>query len=250
MTTDGPEPAPCLAIHGLGGGPYELQPLIDALRESGRRVDAPTLPGHEGPGPVMPASSWVDWTLAADRWYDGLTASRGPAAVVGFSTGALIALHLASRRPVDRLVLIAPFFAIRHTGRLPFRPSRVLRAVARFRPDLPRRGPAARDPDARARVAALDRFRTFSLHAAVSALELIERVEPLLPAIEAPALILQGALDTVVEPSRAAWLLDRLGSRAKRLVMLPRSDHLAAFDRDRDRLIAEALAFLDGGPDA
>ncbi|WP_165250126.1 alpha/beta hydrolase [Paludisphaera soli] len=245
MTTEGPEPAACLAIHGLGGGPYELQPLIDALRRSGRRVDAPTLPGHEGPGPVMPPSSWVDWTRAAESWYDDLTAGRGPASVVGFSTGALISLHLASRRPVDRLVLIAPFFAIRYTSRLPFRPSRVLRAVARFRPDIPRRGPAARDPDARARVASLDRFRTFSLAAAVSALELIEVVEPTLPAIDAPTLILQGSLDTVVEPSRADWLYGRLGSRAKRLVMLPRSDHLAALDRDRDRLIAETSAFLD-----
>jgi carboxylesterase len=126
----------------------------------------------------------------------------------------------------------------------------LLRAVARFRPDVPRRRPAARDPEARAQAAALDRFRTFNLDAAVSALELIERVEPLLPAIEAPALILQGSLDTVVEPARAAWLRDRLGSRARRLVMLPRSDHLAALDRDRNRLIAEVLTFLDEVADA
>lgn len=235
----------CLALHGLGGGPYELGPLVESLRMAGRRVESPTLPGHDGPGPVMPPSARSEWTRAAEAWHDEL-AAHGPVDVVGFSTGALIALHLASRRPVRRLVLIAPFFAIRYTSRLPFRPVRALRALARLVPDIPRRGPAARDPEARAEVARLDRFRTFSLAAAVSALELIEAVEPLLPAIEAPTLILQGSLDTVVEPSRAAWLLGRLGSPTKRLVLLPRSDHLAVLDRDRDLLREQVLAFLDG----
>ncbi|MDG3002198.1 alpha/beta hydrolase [Paludisphaera mucosa] len=242
---DVPGSPACLAVHGLGGGPYELQPLADALRAKGRRVAAPTLPGHDGPGPVMPASTWADWTGAAEGWYDELAQEPGPVSVVGFSTGALIALHLASRRPVARLVLIAPFLAIRYTAWLPFRASHVLRAVAPLVPDLRRRAPAVRDPEARGRLAALDRYRTFSLPAALSALELIEAVAPTLPAIAAPVLIIQGALDTVVEPARAAWLRDRLGSRVKRLVMLDRSDHLALHDRDRDRAIAEAVAFLD-----
>jgi carboxylesterase len=46
----------CLVLHGLGGGPYELNPLIEALEADGLRVSAPVMPGHEGPGPVMPAS--------------------------------------------------------------------------------------------------------------------------------------------------------------------------------------------------
>lgn len=241
---DAPSRPACLAIHGLGGGPYELEPLVDALRASGRRVEAVTLPGHDGPGPVMPASSWPDWVAAAEARLDEL-ARDGPPVLIGFSTGATIALHLASRRPVDRLVLIAPFLAIRHTGRLPFRTGPVVRTLSRLVPDLPRRPPAIRDAEARRRLAALDRFRTFSLPAAASALELIEAVVPSLASIAAPTLILQGRLDSVVEPSRAAWLLDRLGSHRKRLVTLDRSDHLAPHDLDRDQLIAEALAFLD-----
>ena len=61
---------PCLMLHGLGGGPYELQPLIAAVETSGREVRAPVLPGHEGPGPKMPASSWREWT---DRAKPGMT---------------------------------------------------------------------------------------------------------------------------------------------------------------------------------
>lgn len=193
----------------------------------------------------MPASTWVEWTRAAESRFDDLAAAGRPVAVVGFSTGAVIALHLATHRPVERLALIAPFFAIRYTDWLPFRAGPVVRALAWIAPNLRRRPPAVRDPEARRRLAALDRFRTFSLPAAASALELIEAVEPDLPTIVGPTLIVQGARDTVVEPARARWLLDRLGSHRKRLVTLDASDHLAFHDHDRDRALAEVVGFLD-----
>ena len=47
----------CLVLHGLGGGPYELAPLVADLEAAGLQVSAPVLPGHEGPGPMMPGSS-------------------------------------------------------------------------------------------------------------------------------------------------------------------------------------------------
>lgn len=239
-----------LCIHGLGGGPYELGSLVEALRGVGRRVDAPVLPGHEGPGPVMPASSWPEWVEAAEGWFDALnaTAGDGPPTVLGFSTGALLALHLATRREVGRLVLLAPFFAIRHTGWLPIRPAPLLRAAARLAPNIPRRAPAVRDPSTKAEAAKLDRFRTFNLLAAASALDLIEEVKPRVGSIRVPALILQGRLDTVVEPSGAAWLHRHIGSTAKRLIELPSSDHLLAFDHDRARVVEAVDSFLSDRP--
>jgi len=235
-----------LCLHGLGGGPYELGPLVEALRGAGRRVDAPVLPGHEATGPVMPPSSWPEWVEAAEGWFDTLNSGDRPPAVVGFSTGALIALRLATRREVDRLVLLAPFFAIRYTGRLPFRPSPLIRAAARFTPNIPRRGPAVRDPIMKAEAARLDRFRTFNLRAAASALDLIDAIKPLVGSIRVPALIIQGRLDTVVEPSGAAWLHRHLGSTEKHLIELPGTDHLIALDRERTRVIEAVDAFLAG----
>ena len=83
--------------------------------------------------------------------------------------------------------------------------------------------------------ASVDRFRTFSIPATLSALELIEIVKPLVPRINTPTLIIQGKLDTVIEPAGASWLHEHIGSTEKTIVGLPRTDHLVALDRDRGR---------------
>jgi carboxylesterase len=237
----------CLVLHGLGGGPYELQPLIAALEAEGVRLAAPVLPGHEGPGPLMPASDWRDWALAAESAFDELAEAAGPVAIVGFSTGATLALHLATKRPIARQVLLAPFLAIRYSGLIPVRPTFYLRALARLIPNLTRRAPAVRDPEMRRWAAATDRFRTFSVPAAISALELIDTIKPLVPAITVPTLIIQGQLDSVIEPGGAAWLYEHLGASDKSLVVLPRTDHLVSLDRERERVITLTRDFLLGG---
>jgi carboxylesterase len=239
-----------LVLHGLGGGPYELEPVTTALRGAGFEVEAPVLPGHEGPGPKMPASSWKDWAGTALVSFDKLARKGASVAVIGFSTGGTLALELCTRRPVARQVLMAPFLAIRYTSMLPLRPAAYLRPLARFMPDLPRRPPAVRDPKMRDWAARADQFKTFSLYAASSALELIDTVMPLVPDITTPSLILQGQLDTVVEPQCADWLYQNLGSRDKTLVNLSQSDHLLALDREREHVIEAILKFLSQPADA
>ena len=92
-----------------------------------------------------------------------------------------------------------------------------------------------------------DGFRTFNLQATISALELIDEVRPLVGEITTPTLIIQGRLDTVVEPFNARWLYSQLGATTKALISLPRSDHLVALDRDRHRAIAATVEFVRDG---
>ena len=75
-------------------------------------------------------------------------------------------------------------------------------------------------------------------------LELIDEVKPLVPMTTTPTLIIQGRLDTVVEPANATWLYQNLGSSEKALINLPHSDHLVALDRERERVIQAVLEFL------
>ncbi len=157
--------------------------MIDSLGRAGCPIGAPVLPGHEILGPIMPASTWPEWIETAETSFDALAESGRSVVVVGFSTGGTLALLLATRRPVARLVLLAPFLAIRFGGLIPFHPSVVLRPIARYWPDLPRRPAPVRDPEVRRGLESIERFQTFSLRATLSALELIDLVKPLVPAI-------------------------------------------------------------------
>jgi carboxylesterase len=239
------QPLGCLLLHGLGGRPYELGRLPEALREAGYLVNTPVLPGHEGPGPRMPDSRWEDWLATTRRAYEGLVASAGqPAVVLGFSTGGTLGLRLALEERLAGLVLLAPFLAIRYSGLVPLRPVSYLRRIAQVVPQLPRRPPAVRDAEMRRWAAGQDPFKTFSLGATISALELIEVVTPRVGEIAVPCLIQQGKLDTVVEPANAAWLHTHLGSARKRLAWYARSDHLLALDRQRSEVESDLLGFL------
>jgi carboxylesterase len=218
--------------------------MIAVLRREGLEVSGPVLPGHEENGPTMPGSRWTDWATAAEAAFDELARMGRSIAVIGFSTGATTALYLASRRPAARMVLLAPFLAIRYTRLIPLRPATIISRLSRLIPNLPRRPPAVRDPVMRRQAAKATQYRTFNLQAAQSALELIDEVKPLVPEITTPTLILQGRLDTVVEPAGASWLYENLGASEKSLIILPHSDHLIALDRDRDQAIKASLDFL------
>src|SRR5436309_12409258 len=89
---------PVVLVHGLGGCAANWVDVAPLLAET-RRVVVPELPGHgrSRPLPVVP-----NLAVFADRI--GFIAEREralPAALVGHSLGAVVALRLALRRPDD-----------------------------------------------------------------------------------------------------------------------------------------------------
>ncbi|WP_169972889.1 alpha/beta hydrolase [Tautonia rosea] len=239
-------PGACLVLHGLGGGRHEFEPLLQALSSVGMPFEAPVYPGHEGPGPHMPRSTWPEWYDVVRARFDRLQQRHGSVAVIGFSTGGTLALHLAAESPVNRLALMAPFLAIRHRWFYGVRPEVYLDTVGRLFRRLPRRPSAVSDPIRRKEIERLIAFRTFNLDAARSAVALIRLVRNEAPQITTPTLIIQSRRDAIVDPIGAQWLDHHLGTSEadRKLVWLDRSDHLLAVDVERETVIRQTLEFL------
>lgn len=234
----------CLLLHGLGGGTYELQPLAHALYEQGMSVQGILYPGHDRPQPQMPASTWPEWYAAALGAFKELQVHFERVAVIGFSTGATLALHLASEQPVAQLVLLCPFLRIYRPWFAPLPVEPIVKAIAPWVPHLPSHTLPIRDAQMRQQAEAAAFFTSFNLRAVCSALDLIAQVETELPRITTPTLILQTRADQVVDPQGAQWIYDQLGSTHKELYWLERSQHLLPLDEERDEVIAKVAKFL------
>lgn len=112
----GPEEgAPLVLVHGLGGCASNWIDVAPRLAER-RRVLVPELPGH---GLSTPLPAVPNLAVFADRV--ALVAERErllPAAFVGHSLGAVVALRLVLRRPDDvRALVLAAAAGISSTSR-------------------------------------------------------------------------------------------------------------------------------------
>jgi len=96
-----------VALHGWGGDHRQFAPIAARL-PAGWRLWSADLPGYgrSGPPAVWSAAAIVE-ELAADLDRLGLARAR----LIGFCSGAILALLLAQLRPVfvERLLLIDPF---------------------------------------------------------------------------------------------------------------------------------------------
>jgi len=120
-----PEGVPAGAVvvlHGLTGSPYDLRHFANAYRAHGFVAVVVRLPGHGTVPGGLTRVRWEDWMAAtrlAVREARRLTGPSKPLQIVGFSTGAALALKYALEalgsetlaRP-DRLVLISPMIGI------------------------------------------------------------------------------------------------------------------------------------------
>src|SRR5690606_40857640 len=97
----------CLLIHGFTGGPYELGPLAEYLKEqTDWHIDTPTLTGH-GKELQLENTTYKDWITDAENTLRKMTAKYDEIYIVGFSMGGMIAAYLAAKYNVDKLVLLA-----------------------------------------------------------------------------------------------------------------------------------------------
>lgn len=105
-----------LLLHGFGGSPYDIRPLINALPED-IALSAPHLPGHSGHSArELHGIEYIQWRHFVHEHATALLEQHDRLVIIGFSLGGLLALDAAMELDVDAVVLINPY------TRVPYRP--------------------------------------------------------------------------------------------------------------------------------
>jgi carboxylesterase len=210
--------SPVFVVHGAGGSPADYDVLGRYLRERGRSVLCPLLPGH-GLGAQALGEVRFSALVEAVRTAYAAAANGRSIPVIGQSLGAVLTIHLVTQFDVSCFIALAP--ALR-----PYVLLRVLLLLPLFvvRPSLAR---------------ATSRWY----------LELKRGIESTIPEIErviCPLCVLHSRGDHSVRLAGARLLHDRAGSSYKRLVILQGQGHALARAPDRDAVFTPIVEFLDG----
>jgi len=207
-------------IHGYMAAPLEVKELADYLGSKGIYVYAPRLKGHGTAPEDLALRSYMDWVDAVDEGYVIIRNICKQVIVGGFSAGAGLALHLASRiRAVDGVFAVCPPLKLKNiSARFVPAVNAWNRLLNRVHIDGGKMEFVENDPEnphinyVRNPISGIRELES-----------LMDDVEDRLPAITAPALVVQAHGDPVVEPEGAFKTYELLGS-ADKLYLVFNSD--------------------------
>lgn len=238
MTADFPRSETAVVIlHGFTGSPVSMQPIADACVSAEIPVRMPLLPGHGTTWQDLNRTTYADWLAAAQSAVDDAASRYERVYVIGLSMGGTLTLDLALANPrLAGISLINPalFF---HDPRLVFLRflKQVLGSVDGIADDIAKPGVSE---------GAYTRTPLKALHSLVKAMA---RTRERLWQVTCPTLIFSSATDHVVPTGSPQMAYRRISSRAKRLVILHRSYHVATLDYDGPLIVEDFLSFVRNG---
>jgi carboxylesterase len=224
-----------LLCHGFTGSPASMKPWAQFLAEAGYSVSVPRLPGHGTKWQDANLTRWQDWYDTVERAFEKLAATHEQVFVMGLSMGGTLTIALAERKgsQVAGLVLVNPSVLTERKD------AKLLPILSKIVPSFPGISNDIKKPD-QDEVA----YNKIPLKAAASLSELWTLVRADIAKIDQPVLLLRSAVDHVVEPSNAVFILDGISSADKREIVLENSYHVATLDNDAQIIFDESLAFV------
>ncbi|WP_422122214.1 alpha/beta hydrolase [Planococcus sp. X10-3] len=223
-----------LMIHGFTGGPFEVQPFAEYIEEKkGWIVKIPTLPGH-GESLSLKNKSAESWMMAAELALKELKKQVDRVIIVGFSMGGLIAMYLAMRYKIEKLVLLSA--AVKYISA-----SQILDEVRIAATDAVK-GRLAQNP-----LFHLYEYKLLNtpVSSALEFLRVVKMVEPYYHKLTLPVCIVQGEKDGIVPITAAEHIYNQLGSLEKEIYHSKNGQHLICYSDDCEEWFAHVLAFMD-----
>ncbi|MDQ6796953.1 MAG: Asp-tRNA(Asn)/Glu-tRNA(Gln) amidotransferase subunit GatC [Actinomycetota bacterium] len=224
-----------LVLHGFTGSPHSVRGVGRALGEAGLAVHAPLLPGHGTSPDDIQATAWEDWRAAAEVAWVDLTARCEQVVVFGLSMGGTLATALAADHPeIAGIVVVNPYIDPPADS---FRD--LLRGLlAAGETWIPGIGSDIALPGSRE-----VGYGGTPITPLLSLCQALGRLEPRLPQVSCPVLILTSRVDHVVPTVSSDLLAERVSGPVER-VWLERSFHAATLDFDGEEIERRTVAFV------
>lgn len=226
-----------LFLHGFSGGPYEVQPFADYIKERTDWVlSIPTFSGHGAAEELaMKGYKAEHWMMEAEIAYRNLKKKVDDVIVVGFSMGGVIAMYLAIRYQVKKLVLLSA--AAKYVS-----PPQLVKDIRVMAEDFLHHQLADNELFARYKF----KFKHVPLSATVEFTRVVQKTEPYMQNIKCPTFIVQGQLDGIVPFSTAAYLENLLQSPDIRVYVSKHGKHHICYSDDCQKWFEEVFIFLKG----
>ena len=229
-------------VHGYMAAPPEVRELADYLGRKGYWVYAPRLRGHGTSPDDLAGRTYHDWVASVDEAYTIANNTCKRIVVGGFSTGAGLALDLAARG-VENL---AGVFAVSPPLQLQDFSTRFVPAVDKWNRwmdlvglDGAKKEFIPNDPE--------NPHINYSRNPIGGVRELgllMEALEPKLPNIQLPVLVVQSDGDPLVDPKGSRRIFERLGSRDKQYLLFDINRHGILLGKGADRVHRDIWNFV------
>ncbi len=232
-----------ILVHGYLAAPEEIRVIADNLYKKGYTVYGVRLRGHGTSPEDLAGRKWIDWYHSVNRAYIIMENSVENFAIIGFSTGAGLALLQASNKGKKFKGLIsinAPLKLQNITSNLSsavvawnniMKKMHIKKGKLDFIPNNPENKQInyVRNPIA-----------------GVNELEkLMKTVEGKLADISIPALVIQGSDDPVVNPVSGLQVFEKLGTVDKEYTTIFAKRHGIVRGDESEKVTERILDFLD-----
>ncbi|MER2260436.1 MAG: alpha/beta fold hydrolase [Psychrobacillus sp.] len=222
-----------LCLHGFTGGPYEVQPYVDYLKvNTNWKIVVPTLPGH-GETLELKNLTAESWMMAAEQALRLLQKEVDRVFIVGFSMGGIIAIYLALRYKIERLVLLSA--AAKYIN-----PTQLLHDIG----DVAKNIVEGKAEENTLFQIYSNKLRATPIQAALEFVRVVKMVEPYYDQITIPVCLIQGKKDGIVPFSTAPYLFDHIRSTNKQLIFSENGKHHICYSDDCQDWFPQALTFL------
>jgi esterase/lipase len=231
-----------ILVHGYMAAPEEIRPLADMLYDNGYSVYAARLKGHGTAPEDLAVQDWHEWYESVNRAYIVMKNTMKSFAIVGFSTGAGLALLQAANKPGR----FAGVISINS-------PARLLDKSAKFSPlivgwnaflSVLRTQKGKKEYVSNAPENPHINYGRNPVHGVYELERLMKYVRSRLADIKGHVLIIQGSADPVVNPLSGMDIFSRLGAVDKQLVQISADHHGILRGKEASEVKEKVLMFL------